>query len=254
MKSQKMKSFTVTITGWAKHNAKKKKGHQYIFLSTDFFDDHKIATLNQSEQLLYIYLLLKAGRENSQQVSSVPRVVPHHDTRNPLATLQRLKRLEENQLLTIDKISLLNNNTLQDKTKHHSTLPSKGGSVVPQLTETKPVEPTKELNKEIWEAYSKAYFDRYRVEPTRNATVNAQVSQLAKRLGVDAVEIVKFFVRHPDSFYVSKTHSIGLCLKDAETLKTQWLRKKPITKNMVREYDRNQGQIELSEAIKRGEV
>lgn len=100
-----------------------------------------------------------------------------------------------------------------------------------------PKNANKELNRKIWDAYFNAYQQRYKVEPTRNASVNAQVSQLAKRLGDDAIEIVKFFLGHNDSFYLSKTHSIGLCLRDAESLRTQWLRNKPITKTAVRQFE-----------------
>lgn len=112
----------------------------------------------------------------------------------------------------------------------------------------------KELNKKVWESYREAYKLRYHVEPLRNATTNTQISQLASRLGAEAIDVVKFYLKHPDSFYISKTHSIGLCLKDCETLRTQMLKGKAITKATIRQIEKRQTGSELMQAIERGEV
>lgn len=80
----------------------------------------------------------------------------------------------------------------------------------------------KELNREIWDAYKTGYQKRYKVEPVRNASVNAKISQLAKRLGADAVGVILFYTQHNNQFYSKHMHAIGLCLKDAEALHTQW--------------------------------
>lgn len=106
-------------------------------------------------------------------------------------------------------------------------------------------EAEKLLNKKIWEAYLEAYRQRYRVDPIRNGTVNAQVSQLRKRVGEKAIELVEFYLKHNDGFYLSKTHSIGLCLRDCESLMTQMLRNRPITRTTVREFEKSQGYEEL---------
>jgi hypothetical protein len=95
------------------------------------------------------------------------------------------------------------------------------------------------LNSQIWEAYKDAYILRYGVEPTRNITVNAQISQIAKRLGTDSIEVVKFYLKHNESFYVKNLHAIGHCLSNSESLHTQWKRNQPITSNMVRQLDKS---------------
>src|SRR5699024_5586194 len=38
-------------------------------------------------------------------------------------------------------------------------------------------------SRETWNAYAAAYFDRYGVEPVRNARVNAQIAQFVQRVG-----------------------------------------------------------------------
>ena len=96
----------------------------------------------------------------------------------------------------------------------------------------------KEVNKKIWESYFNAYRLRYGVEPVRNATVNTQISNLRKRLGEEACKVVEFYLSHNDSFYLKSTHSVGLCLKDCESLRTQMLRGTAITNSMVKSFEK----------------
>lgn len=109
-------------------------------------------------------------------------------------------------------------------------------------------------NKEIWEAYRSAYLTKYKVEPVRNASVNSKISQLAKRLGAEAVSVVEFYVRHPKSFYVEKMHDIGLCLSDAEALRTQWAKGRAITRTDIKNYEANQHFTSQLERIEAGEI
>lgn len=94
----------------------------------------------------------------------------------------------------------------------------------PPASQASPAGPTPEqqLCREIWAAYEAAYRAKYNTAPVRNATVNSQVKALAKRLGQDAIEVVKFYVRSSAEFYARKCHPMGNCLSDAETLHTQW--------------------------------
>ena len=107
----------------------------------------------------------------------------------------------------------------------------------------------KKINSEIWESYKDAYSRRYGVDPIRNASVNAQVSQLRKRIGADAVTLVKFYLTHNDGFYLKRTHSLGLCLKDCESLMTQMQRGVAITATKVREFEKHQVYDELRKSI-----
>lgn len=115
--------------------------------------------------------------------------------------------------------------------------------------ESKSSETTKLQNKQIWESYLNAYRRRYKVDPIRNASVNAQIAQLRKRVGGKAVELVEFYLHHNDGFYLSKTHSIGLCLRDCESLMTQMQRGKAITRTTVRQFEQNQQYDETARHI-----
>jgi len=95
----------------------------------------------------------------------------------------------------------------------------------------------KDLNRQIWEAYKNQYLKLYGVDPIRNAKINSHVDQLRKRLGEEAPKVVEFYFRHPNGFYIKNSHDISYCLKDAESLRTQMLRNKPITHGEVKRFE-----------------
>ena len=99
------------------------------------------------------------------------------------------------------------------------------------------------LNFEIWKAYSSEYEKRWGKLPIRNATTNAQCMQLSKRLGQDAVEVVKFYVWHNKTFYVQACHPIGIALKDAEGLHTQWSNGKQVTYGEAKQIENKQNVV-----------
>lgn len=117
-----------------------------------------------------------------------------------------------------------------------SSSDSKSGS----NSEIIPAADLKILNSEIWEAYREAYASRYNTEPVRNAKVNSVVAQLGRRLGLEAPDVVRFFLTHNKSLYVSGLHDIGLCLAHAEALRTQWFHDKAITEKDVKRFTDNQ--------------
>ena len=103
-----------------------------------------------------------------------------------------------------------------------------------------PVDP-KSPTAEIWKAYSNAYFDRYSTEPVRNAKVNGQIAQFAIRIPREEAPLVAaFFVSHNDSFYVKSMHPIGMLLRDAEKLRTEWKTDRPVLGSQARDVERRQ--------------
>lgn len=110
----------------------------------------------------------------------------------------------------------------------------------------------KSVNRTVWEAFNIAYLDRYKVEPVRNAKVNSAIAQFVARIGeADAPHIATFFVLHNDSFYVRNMHAFSLALRDAESLRTQWLKGQAITGADVRRFERNQDHASLMDQIRR---
>lgn len=79
----------------------------------------------------------------------------------------------------------------------------------------------------VWDSYSKAYLERYKVEPTRNAKVNGQLAQFCKRVPeTEAPAIAAHYVRNQTPYYVARAHDIGTMLRDAEKLRTEYLTKR----------------------------
>lgn len=114
--------------------------------------------------------------------------------------------------------------------------------------------PEAALSGKIWVTYVTEFFIRYGVKPVRNAKVNGQIRQLAKRLGNDAIEVVKFYLTHNDAWYLKNQHPIGGLLQNAEGLHTQWLRKKPVTSLDVRNAEKTLNTQSLLDQIDKGEI
>jgi len=76
---------------------------------------------------------------------------------------------------------------------------------------------------DTWEAYRRAYTERYQVEPVRNASVNAILLKFVGAVGQEeAPMIAAFYLQHNEAFYVKKRHPVSLLLHDATGLRTQW--------------------------------
>jgi hypothetical protein len=89
-----------------------------------------------------------------------------------------------------------------------------------------------------WKSYSDAYFNRYGVEPVRNAAVNTSIKSFVQKLPHnEAPYVAAFFVSHNDKFYVQKTHPVFLLLKDAEGLRTQWATGREMTSTRAAQMD-----------------
>lgn len=103
---------------------------------------------------------------------------------------------------------------------------------------------------ETWNAYAAAYFDRYGVEPVRNAKVNAQLSQLVDRLGAeDAPAVAAWYVSHNAQWYVTRGHSVDALLADSEKLRTEWATGRRVTQTAARQADRKQSNLSIAEQL-----
>lgn len=84
---------------------------------------------------------------------------------------------------------------------------------------------------QTWAAYSRAYQERYGVEPLRNAKVNGQIGRLIDQVGIDeAPKIAEFYLTHNGGFYVSSGHCVDLLLRDCSKLRTEMVTGRKITR------------------------
>ena len=108
----------------------------------------------------------------------------------------------------------------------------------------------------VWNAYSDAYELRYGTVPVRNAKVNGQIGQFVARIAAqEAPHVAAFYVGHNAQFYVRDMHSVGLLLRDAEKLRTEWATNRQMTTTKAQQTDKTatnygafQGLIEEAEA------
>lgn len=130
-------------------------------------------------------------------------------------------------------ISLSTNTTLstsQPSIQNPSAHASRGGRTTPRGDTV-----------ETWSAYRQAYFDRYGVEPVRNARVNGQMASVVRCVGVtEAPHIAAFYVRHNRQQYVAAKHASSLLARDAEGLRTEWATNRTVTETEARQSDRTQ--------------
>lgn len=97
------------------------------------------------------------------------------------------------------------------------------------------------ITRGAWDSYSDAYLVRYKTSPVRNATVNSQLAGFVKRIGEEeAPAVAGFYLTHNDQFYVRNMHPVGLLLKDAEKLRTEWVTGQQMLGAKAREVERVQ--------------
>lgn len=224
--------YTITINKFFEHNPKAKKSYTHFMLSKRIFSDEKVSQLKPIELQLYLYCLAICADMASERIQISAQMLPKYFRISTQMLSNCLSRLEELQLLTAEKNHSLVNR-IEEKRIEEKRIEVPARSKVPK----KPDHAEKELNKKIWESFSNAYRLRYGVEPVRNATINTQISALRKRLGIEACDVVLFYLSHNDSFYLKATHSLGLCLRDCESLRTQMLRGTAITSTMVKSFE-----------------
>lgn len=106
-----------------------------------------------------------------------------------------------------------------------------------------------------WDAYRKAFFNRYGTEPIRNAKVNANLSQFVKRVGVDlAPEVAEFYVNHNLTWYAKNMHSVGIMLANAEKLASEMQSGLNLNDNQIKQHTNKAYLQDVFDRIDRGEL
>jgi hypothetical protein len=93
----------------------------------------------------------------------------------------------------------------------------------------------------VWDSYSDAYETRYGSKPVSNALVRGQLSSFIKRVGeAEAPLVASFYLTHNGAFYVRQMHPVGLLLKDAEKLRTEWVTNNQMLDSTARMVEQRQ--------------
>ena len=109
----------------------------------------------------------------------------------------------------------------------------------------------KSTGSRAWAAYAGAYGSRYGTDPVRNAKVNAQFSQLVKRLPDDeAADVARWYVTNSRALYVNSKHCVDLLLRDCEGLRTEWATGMRMSDTEARHADEHQASQEAVRWVK----
>lgn len=99
-----------------------------------------------------------------------------------------------------------------------------------------------------WANYAMAYRSRHGAWPVWNAKAGGQIGQLVDRLGIDvAHHVAAYFVRINDSKLVSRLHSLGDLLQNAEAYHTQWVTNRQMTGTTARQIEQTQANYSAAE-------
>lgn len=111
---------------------------------------------------------------------------------------------------------------------------------VPKTTAIeKPKKATASKGGAVWDAYSAAYEKRYGVAPVRNMRSNTACAQLVDRLGAtEAPSVAEWYLGSRNAFYSQTGHSLGMLVKDAEKIRTEWASGREISRIQAIEQER----------------
>lgn len=250
----------VEVANWEKYNPRSDvKRNSWFRFENDIVTDDRFYTFTHEELLAYVYVLSTCSKRGAPRIQVNLEHVVRAARISPRAMISALDKLQELEILTADVTDALraryadvtlrtyetnDTNVRNDTNKNTSYSDSTSAQSDMFPVEQKPrkvqrlTAADQELNRLIWKSYSETYFRRYKVEPVRNAQVNAKISALRARLGAEAVEVVAFYVHSNNAFYARSLHAIGLCLKDAESLRTQWVKGRAVTEADVRNLEK----------------
>lgn len=253
--------YKITLLNWERHNKGHKNTYKKIMLRASFCSDAKVRTLSMTDRWLFLNLIVTCSdvARDTVELSSKQLRDMLECNRSIDGALDRLKSL---RILSYEKMAPKEG--IERKKERKEGIPvgsdvfTSGAeqlSILPPASnDQKPTKkPDTDANKKVWEAYRDSYLERYKVEPLRNASVNAAISKFVKRVGAkEAPEIIRFYLSHKGTYYLQNLHPITAALKDAESLRTQWLRGKQVTSRDVKEFERRDSYREQIEKVEKG--
>jgi DNA-binding transcriptional ArsR family regulator len=102
-------------------------------------------------------------------------------------------------------------------------------------------------NVACWEAYAKAYRNRYGVLPAANQKTRGQVATLVRYVGKEvAPALAEYFLSHNGSWFVQCRHEFGCLLKSYQQVLTDMQRGEQMTQIKARQTESTQSNYEAA--------
>lgn len=270
----------VEILAWDKFNPRKDvKTASWFRMENSFCTHPDFFDLTNDQKMIWIFLLCEASKKMRSTIKVNPGIMAAilrletHEVRNTLCILAtgddpKLKihdfeNSKDNSTIESDRkkqsnmknMSATNRTDITNETNERTNIP---GELIAlpdsdQINDPKPrIKKTGNQSEgsEVWQSYSEAYFQRYGVQPVRNAKTNTNCADLAKRLGKsEAMRVVRFYLTHNDSWFVKRSHMISDCLSSAESLHTQMLTDNRVTSTQAHKVDQGSEQAAIFERV-----
>lgn len=163
----------------------------------------------------------------------------HSETANALAALKKENDflVSENEAMKAE-IASLKNQLAQAESAAQAAYPV---AVVEAPKASKAKTEKQQVSADTWLAYANAYFNRYGVEPIRNAKVNGQISKFVDLVGLSMAPVLaRYYVNLNTPYYLQKSHDFGLALADAQAINTQYLSGRQITRKDIQRVEASQ--------------
>lgn len=266
-----MRSNLVTISAknWEKYNPRADRDNfSWFRFQNNFYNDDKLFDLSGDERHIYLMCLCTiSDTANKNTVLSMSKVA---------SVLRLTVQFVEKTLVKLEReLDLISTSILESLAPNGGvTAPSSAleesltapvgrptdvtnetyvtDERIPVAHASAPIE--KSLGSQAWEVYAEAYRQRWEVPPVRNAKTNALCTQLAKRLGKDALEVIPFYLKHNDGWLIKNQHDLGSLVSKAESYHTQWQRGHAVTSQQVRAFEKQTGNMDLLEKVRKGEI
>jgi len=224
----------VTILSWKKINPKRSDviNPSWFKFKHKLFDDPDFYDFTKGEIVFWLYLLCEVSKQNRGDGTAIichdrVEVLSRVGQSDVKTSLNKLKQKHIIDFKTLRRRNVDVTQTREEKIREEKIRVEKTKSSEGVSNETKP--------SGAWVSYSIAYEKRYGTKPVRNATINSQLSGFVKRIGIEEAPMVaEFYLTHNDAFYLKSMHPVGLLLKDAEKLRTEWVTGKKMTNTSAR--------------------
>ena len=230
---------TLEVINWEKYNPRKDlKATQWFRFQNSLFEDPNFIDFSATEIVALIYILSLASKRQSGSIkismAHVERIgrIKEKDFSSAIEKLLSLQFVQitsevEHADVTTTSHARDVHVPLRDETRRNETERDETdaqGSVVG--TQTRAV-----LNPEgpsagalTWRGYKTAYQEKYGEAPPWNGKIAGQLKAFISRVpAAEAPDIARFYLSHTDRYYVQSMHPVGLLLRDAEKLRTEWV-------------------------------
>lgn len=96
-----------------------------------------------------------------------------------------------------------------------------------------------------WRSYRDAYKEKYREAPVYNAKTGGQLRSFVSRVSSEEAPLIaRFYLSHSDQFYVKSMHPVGMLLRDAEKLRTEWATGRKMTGAQAKHAEQKDANVE----------